>query len=50
MRVLEQLTLRKMSTNISGHPRIYRDIKHWICNLNHLTMFCNQEVYQALPK
>ena len=41
MQVIEELPLLKMSTNISGHPRLYRDIKYCICNLHHLTIFCN---------
>ena len=49
MRVIEELPLLKMSTNISGHSRIYRDMKYCICNLHHLTIFCNQEVYLAIP-
>ena len=50
MRVIEELPLLKMSTNISGHPRIYRGIKYCICNLHYLTIFCNLEVYLAIPK
>ena len=33
MWVIEELPLLKMSTNISGHPRIYRDIKYCICKI-----------------
>ena len=46
--VIEELLLQKMSTNISGHPRIYRDIRYCICNSHHLTIFCNLEVYLAI--
>ena len=49
MLVIEELPLLTMSTNISGHHLIYRDIKYCLCNLHHLTIFCNCEVYMAIP-
>ena len=50
MQVIEELPLLKMSTYISGHPKINGDVKHCICSLHHLTIFCNWEVYLAIPK
>ena len=49
MWVIEELPLLKILTNISRHPRIYRDMKYCICNLHHLIIFCNWEVYLAIP-